>query len=695
MSAKQRTSGYVVIGLKLLVSIAIVEFGIMLFGRMLFVDRLLSPLQFALADTVVLCSAATFFIFLWVIRPLKQTIENFTELEARLRSSETQYRVLFNDNPLPMLIYDRDSLAVLAVNDLAVDHYGWSREEFLAMGLTGLYPPLQHPAVSAAVQDVLGEIRRPGVWRQKKKDGTLIDVEVVTHDIVFAGRAARLALMNDVTLRVKAEKGLREALRKVEEEKAKSEAIIAAIGDGITIQDRDFKILYQNDVAKKMIGDHVGEYCYAAYEGNTKTCASCPVITAFEDGKVHTVVREVPRTGGRRYIENTASVLRDADGNIVAGIEVVRDISARKQAEERIQEQVRQLSALRAIDLAISSSLDIRVTLDVFLDQVVAQLRVDAACVLLLNRYSRMLTPAVRRGFRAGSVRQAPLRLGEGNAGIAALERSMVHVPDLRSDAAGAAVVPGGEQFISYYAVPLVARGEVKGVLELYHRSPFHPEPGWQDFVEGLALQAAIAIDNTTLFENIERSNLELAQAYDTTIEGWSRALDYRDKETEGHSRRVTDLTVEICTDMGMGEESLTYVRWGALLHDIGKLGVPDAILFKPGKLDDDEWALMKRHPLIAYELLSPIRYLGPAVDIPYCHHEKWDGTGYPRGLKGDQIPLAARVFAVVDIWDALRSDRPYRPAWSEERVVEHLRGLAGSHLDAAAVAAFLARNPS
>ena len=184
------------------------------------------------------------------------------------------------------------------------------------------------------------------------------------------------------------------------------------------------------------------------------------------------------------------------------------------------------------------------------------------------------------------------------------------------------------------------------------------------------------------MLEDVTESYKELVLAYDTTIEGWSRALDYRDKETEGHSLRVTEITIEIARAAGMSEEELVHVRRGALLHDIGKLGVPDSVLLKPGKLTEEEWVLMKKHPVIAYELLSPIAFLRRSIDIPYCHHEKWDGTGYPQGLKAEQIPLAARIFALVDVWDALRSDRPYRPAWSVEKTKEYILSLKGIQFD-------------
>jgi HD-GYP domain-containing protein (c-di-GMP phosphodiesterase class II) len=180
----------------------------------------------------------------------------------------------------------------------------------------------------------------------------------------------------------------------------------------------------------------------------------------------------------------------------------------------------------------------------------------------------------------------------------------------------------------------------------------------------------------------------------DDAIEGWVRALSRRDQETEEHTRRVADMTLKLARAMHVDPADFTQIRRGALLHDIGKMAIPDAILLKPGPLSDEEWDVMRCHPVYAYDWLVRIRALRPALDIPYCHHERWDGTGYPRGLKGEQIPLAARIFAVVDIWDALRSDRPYRRAWPEEEVGHHILALAGTHLDPEVVEAFLRTMP-
>ncbi len=359
---------------------------------------------------------------------------------------------------------------------------------------------------------------------------------------------------------------------------------------------------------------------------------------------------------------------------------------------EETDHRLHQLQALREIDVAITGSLDVRVTLNVLLENVISQLHVDAADVLLLNSHTHTLDFGTGRGFRSAAVRHISLRLGEGHAGRAVLDRRVVNIPNLAKEPEEfrRASLLADEGFVAYYAVPLVAKGQVKGILELFHRSSLNITQEWLLFLEALAGQAAIAVDNAEMFADLQRSNTELALAYDTTLEGWSRALDLRDKETEGHTQRVTELTLRLARTMGVPEADLVHIRRGALLHDIGKMAIPDSILHKPGPFTAEEAEIMRRHPTYAYELLYPIAYARPALDIPYCHHEKWDGTGYPRGLRGEQIPLAARIFAVVDVWDALCHDRPYRPAWSEAEALKYIREKTGQDFEPRVAEIFL-----
>ena len=364
----------------------------------------------------------------------------------------------------------------------------------------------------------------------------------------------------------------------------------------------------------------------------------------------------------------------------------------RMYLHEQTVKQLERLAALRSIDLAISSVFDLQVTLTIVINEVVKQLRVDAACVLLIQPGNSRLEYVVGQGFYTRNIESTSLRIGEGNAGRAVMERQIIEVPNL-SEIDGAfrrAQLLADEGFVSYYAVPLITKGEVKGVLEIFNRSRLNPDREWLNFLETLGGQTAIAIENSILFQDLQRSNFELAMAYDATIEGWSRALDLRDRETEGHTQRVTDMTLKLARKMGLSEERLILIRRGALLHDIGKMGVPDTILHKPEELTAEEQQIMRKHPQLAYDMLEPIAYLRDALNIPYCHHEKWDGTGYPRGLAGTQIPLEARLFAIVDVWDAITTDRPYRKGWSRKKALKYIREQSGHYFDPQLVEMFL-----
>lgn len=359
---------------------------------------------------------------------------------------------------------------------------------------------------------------------------------------------------------------------------------------------------------------------------------------------------------------------------------------------EETLKHLQQLQVLRTIDQSIASIFDLNLTLELICTQVRDYFSADATGVLLFSPQEGVLRYAAGNGFISPLYKRTNLRFGSDPGGIAAQERRTIYIIDLKfsEPVFVRQSLVAQENFVSYITVPLIAKGEVKGILELFFRQPYQMDESWQDFLDSLALQTAIAIDNLQLFENLQTSNLELVQAYDATIEGWSRAMDLRDEETENHTRRVMEMTIELAQVLGVLEKELIHLRRGALLHDIGKIGVPDEILHKPGPLTDEEWVIMRKHPVFAFEMISPIEYLRPALDIPYCHHEKWDGTGYPRGLKGEQIPLAGRIFAIVDVWDALRSDRPYRKAWPEDKVIDYIRSQSGTHFDPKIVEVFL-----
>jgi GAF domain-containing protein len=385
------------------------------------------------------------------------------------------------------------------------------------------------------------------------------------------------------------------------------------------------------------------------------------------------------------YNEHDANLVMTFAHQAAAAIENAR-------LYERGEQQIRQFTVLRDIDSAISSSFDLRVTLNLLIGYAVRELNADAVAILLYNSDLKSLSLYASTGFTSKhNIPSSHIRIGEGLAGRVVLQRKLVHIADL-STATDFSLDTYciDENFKSYFGVPLIGKGQIKGVLEVYTREESYPDPDWLNFLNTLAGQAAIAIDNVQLFKNLQRSNQELILAYDTTLAGWGRALELRDKETQGHTDRVVELTIELARRMGIDGEELTHIMRGTLLHDIGKMGIPDQILHKPGPLTEEEWVIMRQHPQYAFNLMNPIPYLRPALAIPYSHHERWDGSGYPRGLKGEDIPLAARIFAVVDIWDALLYERVYRDAWPEEKVIEYIKNTAGIELDPKIVEKFL-----
>jgi putative nucleotidyltransferase with HDIG domain len=303
-----------------------------------------------------------------------------------------------------------------------------------------------------------------------------------------------------------------------------------------------------------------------------------------------------------------------------------------------------------------------------------------------------MLEFAIGYGFRSRRIEQIQIPFGEGLPGQAASEKRIRGFADISKSEHELPhkQLLHGENFSAYYAFPLTAQNQVIGVLEIYNHTPLQPNKEWFEYLEMLTGQTAIAIYNAELLNSLQRAYMELEVAYGATLEGWVRALDMRDGETEEHTQRVTELTLRLAASLGVGEDDLVHITRGALLHDIGKMAIPDSILHKPEPLTEEEWEIMRKHPVYAYDLLSPISYLQPALDIPYYHHEHWDGNGYPRGLKGKEIPLSARIFAVVDVYDALRSKRPYRAAWDEGKVLRYIHAQSGKQFDPEIVEAFL-----
>jgi PAS domain S-box-containing protein/putative nucleotidyltransferase with HDIG domain len=366
---------------------------------------------------------------------------------------------------------------------------------------------------------------------------------------------------------------------------------------------------------------------------------------------------------------------------------IIADLMAnalhRAYLHRQVKTQLERVSALHDIDLSISKNHDLAPICEVLGKHLSKQLNVEGIQIHQYFSNERCILPIYAYGFSKNLLYPKTTALTQS---IVAEQTLKIHNNgniDLNSH------YPD-EDFRTYIGLPLSTEDEITGVLEVFSHEDFQPTLDWLNYFETLAGQAIIAIENVTLFKNLQNSSLELEDAYDTTLVGWANALELRDQETEGHSQRVTQLTVQLAKEIGLPEEEIIHLRRGALLHDIGKMGIPDSILQKPGSLTEAEWQIMRTHPVLAYQLLSKITFLKPALDIPHYHHEKWDGSGYPDGLVGEDIPLYARIFAIIDVWDALNSERPYRKAWPKEPILNLIREERGKHFDPTIADAFL-----
>jgi PAS domain S-box-containing protein/putative nucleotidyltransferase with HDIG domain len=623
------------------------------------------------------------------------------EVEQSLKKSELRYRRLFETAQDGILILNAKTGSISDVNPFLINMLGYSREEIVKKKLWEVGAFMDVEASRSSFQALQkDEFIRYENLPLKTKGGSLIQVEFVSNVYLVGDEKVIQCNIRDIGDRKRAEAAIlakKEADRSLIENIEAHWLMIKHLPIGVVIHTPDTQIVLCNPEASQLLGMSSDKMRGKAVRGNVWHFVredgtrmpedEFPVNRVIATRQIlKNFVMGIARDHGKEYTWVLVNAYPEFDdGELLRQVVVTfTDISDIKHAEEMIQQHLEHLTALVDIDRAINLSFDLNLSLATLLTHVIVQLEVDAADVLLFDPMSRTLEYVAGRGFHNKAVKHSRQPLGEGYAGRAALERSIVHIPDLTKghDGFPHRTLLAGEGFASYHGVPLIAKGQVVGVLEVFHRTRIERDEEWIGFLNALAAQAAIAIDNVTLFDSLERTNRELFQAYDATIEGWSRALELRDNETEGHTRRVAVLTVKLARLFGLSDEELVQVRWGALLHDIGKMGVPDGILLKRDTLTEAEWVVMKKHTVFAYEMLSPIRYLRSALDIPYAHHEKWDGTGYPLGLKGEQIPLVARIFAVVDVWDALRSDRLYRTSWSVEKVRGHIRSLAGTHFD-------------
>lgn len=620
-----------------------------------------------------------------------------------------------------ILITNRDG-TILWVNPAFSTMSGYTAEEVIGSNVNALWTSQVNPYLYKSVWDtVLAGQPWNGELTNRRKDGTLYVEEMTVTPVRQKGGEIThlIAIKNDVTERKQRERE-QEAIALI------ASALRTATGwDEITriIVRQTLQLMDADGAAFFLRGTRSGDLrcelsigAWSAWTGEKVSAGQSPTDYVLSSGQPYirddvrpeTEIAPGIRAGGvqtvacvpllsefrtigalwvgRRHPFSTGELgVLNAIGDMAGG--AIHRASLHQETVRRVQ----QLSALHQIDIAISAAPRLDDMLEVFFEQILQHLAADAVDLALYDPETNILKVIAGKGFEKPEI--IGVNLDENScAGQVLSQNRLLSILDIPADWLQNGNDRGALEmgFITYHGSPIVIKNQARGVLEIFHRQRFQPDDDWLNFLDTLTGQVAIGIESALLFDNLQQKNIELEEAYDHTLEGWAHMLEMRDRETEGHTRRVVDLTLRLARELGIAGEQFLHLRRGALMHDIGKMAIPDAILLKEGPLTGEEWEIMRRHPEYAYQILSEIDYLIPALDIPYSHHERWDGSGYPRGLKGEEIPLAARIFALADVWDALRFDRPYHKPLTDEEALEHIRRESGRHFDPQVVKAFL-----
>ena len=616
--------------------------------------------------------------------------------EEKLRESEKKYRDLINAMNDTVWVIDFDT-AILDVNNAAVNMLGYTREELLSMKI----PDIDSELKPEQIRGLAGNMPKDKVqifetWH-KTKDGRKLPVEVSSSLVSYMGKTVIMSIARDITERKRAEQAIR-----LSEKKFKTLFEIAPVG--ISVLDQEHNIVDANFALERITGLGRDKLLSGDHRKRTYLRPDGTVMPTDELASSLVIKESMPifdvETGivtedrGVIWTQVSAAPLDMPDASMVV---ITQDISERKQSEQALRHRLAELETLYESGLSLNQSLEPKNIGQNIIDVLAEKLDWNHTTIRLYHSESDALellayniagkTTEEEWQEIGEKFRTMIAQSGDGLSGWVVQHGETVRCGDVVHDPRYVETVPG---LNSGLYVPIQAGERTIGVISVESEKPDYFTAEDEHLAVTLAAQAAVAFENIRLFKDLLKSNDDLFRAYDETIEGWSHALDLRDKETEGHTQRVTTLTEELARLMGIPKEQMIHIHRGSLLHDIGKMGVPDRILLKPDKLTDDEWIIMREHPVHAYNLLSKIEFLKPALNIPHYHHEKWDGSGYPEGLQREQIPLEARIFAVVDVFDALISDRPYRPGWPRNKAIQYIPENSGSHFDPKVVDVFL-----
>ena len=618
-------------------------------------------------------------------------IEDITEqkrAEEQILQSEKKYRELFQVNKDGIAIFilnpDGSPSTFIEVNHAAPAMLGYTQEEMLH-----LTPMMLEPDTAREeIQRRQTELRSKGIsdfeTDLRHKNGLSVNTEFTAQVIQYEGKPAVMNIVRDVSERKHAEKAVHESEARFRQ--VLENSLDASYKRNLRTNTYD----YLSPVFTQISGYTPEEFTTLPIEtvlelihpddrargGNVITES----LSGAHGSSYRWEYRFKHKDGQYRWLQDQFTTIRDEQGEPAAWIGSVSDINERKQRENELQ-------IIADLSMILRSASTRAKMLPIIVEQLVFLLHCDAVLTEMIDPLTNENVVEAAYGDWAALVglHQSPMT---GLNTFVIKTRKPYQSNDF--DAISKDVIPEtlSGKIHSIAGVPLIAQQQLLGILWMGRKTDITESE--VRLLASVADMTANALNRATLHEQTQKDAADLALAYDTTLEGWARALELRDQETEGHTRRVANMTLDLAAVMGIAKDEVENIRRGSLLHDIGKMGIPDSVLLKPGSLDEREWEIMRQHPEHARRLMEPIEYLLPAIVIPYCHHEKWDGTGYPQHLKGEEIPLEARIFAIVDVWDALTSDRPYRLAWTKEKALQHIVEQNNTHFDPQVVEAFL-----
>ena len=606
--------------------------------------------------------------------------------ENELAQSRQRYEQIFN-GVLDAILLETPDGRIVDANVRACALYGLGYEEIVGRNIQEFIAPGYkfHPFAEVPTDRLDKPLLLETV--HQNTDGHTFPVEITGHCYLIGEDKYVIAVIRDIR-----ERKAVEASASASEERYRR--IFNGVQDAIMVENFTGDILDVNERACQLYGYSREEFI----QMNVREIIteSMPVIQ-FPEVKTNEYYNPAlyetthqKKDGTRFPVELGGHKFDYGDDRFL--IVVIRDVSERKQSQKEIRDSLKRITALHNIEKTINTTLDMDLAIRLILDEIHQVLKVDACNLLLFNNDLKLLEYKYQTGFRSDALTHTSLRPGEGLAGKTALERKITIVPSLSQEEKNWFIkyLDETEGFEAYFAFPLLAKGKLMGVLEIMQRCPFYPDSTWMDFAKTLSDQLANAIESGLMFHDITQTNFRLKTAYDMTLKKFAASLTAHHIGDSEHINTVAVTSMQLAERMHMRGNILNQIYRGAILHDIGEAAVPNSIMTKQGALTAEERKVMEQHPLKAAEMLVDIPYLKQTLDIPLYHHERWDGSGYPHGLRGEMIPLAARLFAVVDVWDALSHERPWRLAWEEDEILNYLKENAGGLFDPQVVQAFL-----